>query len=75
MTQTATRTADPTTPTTLTATARLVGVDTARGIALIGMIAVHSLYESDTAGKATWSFAIFGGRAAATFAVLSGGLG
>jgi hypothetical protein len=36
------------------------------------MIAVHSLYESDVAGKATWSFAIFGGRAAATFAVLSG---
>jgi uncharacterized membrane protein len=70
MTQTATRTADPTI--TPTATARLVGVDTARGIALIGMIAVHSLYESDTAGKATWSFAIFGGRAAATFAVLSG---
>jgi uncharacterized membrane protein len=72
MTQTTTRTADPTTPITPTASARLLGVDTARGIALIGMIAVHSLYESDTAGKATWSFAIFGGRAAATFAVLSG---
>lgn len=74
MTQTAAPTTDPTTPTSTksTAPARLVGVDAVRGIALLGMIAVHSLYESGVAGKATWSFAIFGGRAAATFAVLSG---
>jgi uncharacterized membrane protein len=74
MIQTTIRTTDPITPapTKPTATARLVGVDAARGIALIGMIAVHSLNESGVAGKATWSFAIFGGRAAAAFAVLSG---
>lgn len=72
MTQTATPTANPTTPATSTARTRMVAVDAARGIALIGMIAVHTLYEADAAGKATWSFAIFGGRAAATFAVLSG---
>ena len=45
--------------------ARLLGVDAARGVALLGMIAVHSLYESDAAGRPTWSFTIFGGRAAA----------
>ncbi|MCA1836114.1 MAG: DUF1624 domain-containing protein, partial [Actinobacteria bacterium] len=70
MTQTANRTTA--TPTTSTVRARVVAVDAARGVALIGMIAVHSLYEADAAGKATWLYAIFGGRAAATFAVLSG---
>jgi uncharacterized membrane protein len=51
---------------------RLRGVDTTRGIALLGMMAVHSLYESNAAGQPTWTFAIFGGRAAAAFAVLAG---
>jgi uncharacterized membrane protein len=69
-----TQTASPTTatPTMSTVRARVLAVDAARGVALIGMIAVHSLYEADAVGKATWSYAIFGGRAAATFAVLSG---
>jgi uncharacterized membrane protein len=51
---------------------RLVGIDAARGVALLGMMAVHSLYESNADGSPTVSFAIFGGRAAATFAVLAG---
>ncbi|MEC3978500.1 heparan-alpha-glucosaminide N-acetyltransferase domain-containing protein [Amycolatopsis sp. H20-H5] len=51
---------------------RLVAVDATRGVALLGMIAVHSLYESTDAGSPTWSFAVFGGRAAAAFAVLAG---
>ncbi|GAA1027318.1 MULTISPECIES: heparan-alpha-glucosaminide N-acetyltransferase domain-containing protein [Amycolatopsis] len=51
---------------------RLAGIDATRGVALLGMMAVHSLYESDAQGHPTWSFAIFGGRAAATFAVLAG---
>ncbi|MEU7994093.1 heparan-alpha-glucosaminide N-acetyltransferase domain-containing protein [Micromonospora sp. NPDC049060] len=51
---------------------RLLGVDAARGVALLGMVAVHSLYQSDSAGRPTWSFTIFGGRAAALFAVLAG---
>ena len=51
---------------------RLSGVDAARGVALVGMIAVHSLYESDDAGHPTLAFTLFGGRAAATFAVLAG---
>lgn len=74
MIQTATRTADSPAPTLIKsiAPARLVGVDAARGIALLGMVAVHTLYESGATGKATWSFTIFGGRAAATFAVLCG---
>lgn len=53
-------------------TSRLVGVDATRGVALLGMMAVHSLYESDANGNPTLPFAIFGGRAAAAFAVLAG---
>ncbi|AHH98493.1 heparan-alpha-glucosaminide N-acetyltransferase domain-containing protein [Kutzneria viridogrisea] len=51
---------------------RLVGVDAARGVALLGMMAVHSLNESNPDGSPTLAFAVFGGRAAATFAVLAG---
>ncbi|PSK64680.1 hypothetical protein B0E53_03369 [Micromonospora sp. MH33] len=51
---------------------RLLGMDAARGVALFGMIAVHSLPDSDAAGRPTWWFAIFAGRAAALFAVLAG---
>lgn len=51
---------------------RLAGVDATRGVALLGMMAVHSLYESDSAGRPSLSFSIFGGRAAAAFAVLAG---
>ncbi|GDY33427.1 heparan-alpha-glucosaminide N-acetyltransferase domain-containing protein [Gandjariella thermophila] len=54
------------------ARSRLVGVDATRGVALLGMIAVHSLYEQGPSGRPTLSFAVFGGRAAATFAVLAG---
>lgn len=52
--------------------ARLVGVDVARGVALLGMIALHALYEADAAGRPTWSFTAFSGRAAAAFALLAG---
>lgn len=51
---------------------RVVGIDATRGVALLGMIAVHALPESDAAGQPTWWFAIFGGRASAAFAVLAG---
>lgn len=51
---------------------RLLGVDAARGVALLGMIAVHSLNVADDSGRPTWWFTIFGGRAAAAFAVLAG---
>ncbi|MGC9667871.1 heparan-alpha-glucosaminide N-acetyltransferase domain-containing protein [Planosporangium sp. 12N6] len=51
---------------------RLVGVDAVRGVALLGMMAVHSLYDTTANGRPSWSFWLFGGRAAATFAVLAG---
>lgn len=51
---------------------RLVGVDAARGAALLGMIMLHALYEVDATGRPTWSYNLFSGRAAATFALLAG---
>ena len=51
---------------------RLLGVDAARGVALFGMIAVHSLPDTDAAGRPAWWYTIFAGRAAALFAVLAG---
>lgn len=51
---------------------RVVGIDAARGVALLGMMAVHALYTSDAQGNPTLSFLIAGGRAAALFAVLAG---
>ena len=52
--------------------ARLTAIDATRGIALLGMMAVHSLPEETSPGHPSLAFAIFGGRAAATFAVLAG---
>lgn len=52
--------------------ARLVGVDATRGLALLGMMAVHSLLAYDENGEETFSFALAAGRSAATFAVLAG---
>ena len=51
---------------------RLVGVDATRGLALLGMMAVHVLPAVGTDGGATVAHAIAGGRSAATFAVLAG---
>ncbi|QTG82676.1 heparan-alpha-glucosaminide N-acetyltransferase domain-containing protein [Arthrobacter crystallopoietes] len=54
-------------------TPRLAGVDAARGIAVIGMIAVHvfNLYDEQT-GSVSWLAAVFSGRSAALFAVMAG---
>src|SRR5215218_3556479 len=51
---------------------RLIGVDATRGLALLGMMAVHSLYAYDDNGDVTWHYALAAGQSAATFAVLSG---
>ena len=61
-------------PTTATRskTARLVGVDATRGLALLGMMAVHALWAYDENGDVTWSYALAAGRSAATFALLAG---
>ncbi|MCX6498030.1 MAG: heparan-alpha-glucosaminide N-acetyltransferase domain-containing protein [Arthrobacter sp.] len=56
------------------AAARLTGVDAARGLALLGMMATHVLptFESDAQLTPTWVGLAFSGRAAALFAVLAG---
>lgn len=53
-------------------TQRLVGVDATRGIALLGMMAVHALWVADAEGNVTWVYDLAAGRSAATFAVLAG---
>lgn len=52
---------------------RLVGVDAARGIALLGMMSVHILPSWDPQTfEATAQWTLFSGRAAALFALLAG---
>jgi uncharacterized membrane protein len=55
-------------------TARLHGIDAARGLALLGMMATHLLptFESNADLTPTWIGLTFSGRAAALFAVLAG---
>ncbi len=50
---------------------RLVGIDLARTLAIVGMLAVH-LVPGVRAGEPTWSATVTGGRSAALFAVLAG---
>ncbi len=52
--------------------ARLVGIDVARAVALLGMVATHVLDERTVAGSLTASHALAAGRASALFAVLAG---
>ena len=54
--------------------ARLHGIDAARGLALLGMMATHLLptFESNADLTPTWIGLTFSGRAAALFAVLAG---
>lgn len=54
------------------ASARLVGLDVARCVALLGMVATHVLDERTPAGDLTTAQALAGGRAAALFALLAG---
>ncbi|MHC6593519.1 heparan-alpha-glucosaminide N-acetyltransferase domain-containing protein [Arthrobacter sp. C152] len=53
---------------------RLRGVDAARGLALLGMMATHLLptFESNASLTPTWVGLVFSGRSAALFAVLAG---
>jgi len=51
---------------------RLVGVDVARGIALLTMAATHMLPVETEAGRLTLTGWLFAGRASALFAVLAG---
>lgn len=53
---------------------RLYGIDAARGLALLGMMATHLLptFESTAELTPTWVGLVFSGRASALFAVLAG---
>lgn len=53
---------------------RLTGIDAARGLALLGMMATHLLpnFEANANLTPTWIGLTFSGRAAALFAVLAG---
>ncbi|GAB3415205.1 heparan-alpha-glucosaminide N-acetyltransferase domain-containing protein [Flindersiella endophytica] len=51
---------------------RLIGVDAARGVALLGMMAVHVLPMIGPDGGITTSYRVAGGKSAAAFAVLAG---
>jgi len=57
---------------TATRAARLLGVDAARGIALIGMMAVHITPSIDPEGGVATAYVLASGRASALFAVLAG---
>ncbi|WP_298582435.1 heparan-alpha-glucosaminide N-acetyltransferase domain-containing protein [uncultured Kocuria sp.] len=51
----------------------MVGVDAARGLALIGLMSVHVLpYADDETLEPTWSYILFYGDSAALFALLAG---
>ncbi len=51
---------------------RLIGIDVSRGLALLGMIAVHALFPFDEDLNPNWVTFIATGNASAVFAVLAG---
>lgn len=51
---------------------RLVAIDVARCLALLGMVATHVLVEREADGSLSFGHALAGGRASALFAVLAG---
>lgn len=51
---------------------RVLGVDAARGLALLGMMAVHIVAPVDAAGQVSPAFVVAAGRSSALFAVLAG---
>jgi uncharacterized membrane protein YeiB len=50
----------------------LVGVDVARGVALLGMIAVHVIDDMDSRGNPTLTTEVAAGRASTLFVMLAG---
>lgn len=51
---------------------RLLGVDAARGLALLGMMGTHLVASTTADGGVSWVYEVFSGRASALFAVLAG---
>lgn len=56
----------------LRSSARLVGIDAARGIALFGMMAVHNIVAVDDDGEVSLAWTLAAGKSAALFALLAG---
>ncbi len=52
--------------------ARIVGIDLARGLALLGMMVVHLTAQQTASGAVAWPWRISAGNAAALFALLAG---
>ena len=52
--------------------ARLIGIDAARGIALFGMMAVHNIDAVDDDGNVSLAWTLAAGKSAALFALLAG---
>lgn len=52
--------------------ARYVGLDVARGLALLGMVAVHTIEAADSSGGMSPAWVLANGKASALFAVLGG---
>lgn len=55
-----------------TRTNRYIGIDAARGFALLGMVAVHTISSVTAEGDQSVTWQLFSGRSAALFAVLGG---
>lgn len=51
---------------------RLIGIDVARGLALLGMMVVHILPAADADGRITTAWSVSAGTASALFAVVAG---
>jgi uncharacterized membrane protein len=51
---------------------RLIGIDAARGLALVGLMAVHILPDATEDGDPSLSWILFSGNSAALFALLAG---
>ena len=51
---------------------RLIGLDAARGLALIGMFAVHTISAETPDGDLSFAWALSSGKASALFAILGG---
>lgn len=51
---------------------RIIGIDVARGVAVLGMLSVHVFDTFDSDGSPSVAWAVAAGRSAATFAVAAG---
>ncbi|WP_405690207.1 DUF418 domain-containing protein [Streptomyces sp. NBC_00057] len=59
-------------PFTASSTGRLIGLDLARGLAILGMFAAHVGPEPSVGGPLGWAMELARGRSAALFALLAG---